>query len=72
MKSRHPVATRVLTVDELANYLHISRSTIYRLLKRNQLPTLRIGNDLRFDVEEIDRWRAGLETGKLAIKIKDT
>jgi excisionase family DNA binding protein len=57
MKPRHAAATRRLTVDEVADYLRVSRSTIYRLLKRNQLPALRIGNDLRFDVEEIDCWR---------------
>jgi excisionase family DNA binding protein len=48
----------MLTVDEVAGYLHVSRATMHRLLKRNQLPAFKIGGDRRFDVEEIDRWSA--------------
>ena len=45
-----------LTVTELAQYLKISRSMIYRLLKRGELPGFKIGSDWRFNAEEIDRW----------------
>jgi excisionase family DNA binding protein len=48
---------RLLTVTEVANYLHVSRSTIHRLLKRNEIPAFRVGANWRFNVEEIDRWR---------------
>lgn len=48
---------RVLTVRELAAYLHVHQSTIYRMLKRSQLPAFRVGSDWRFNVERIDRWR---------------
>ncbi len=58
MKSRrHTAATRLLAVGEVANYLHVSRSTIHRLLKRNEIPAFKVGRDWRFNVEEIDRWR---------------
>ncbi len=49
--------TKVLTVNELAAYLRVHRSTIYRLLKKGQLPGFKIGSDWRFNVEVIDRWR---------------
>ncbi len=55
---RHTTTTRMLRVSEVADYLHVSRSTIFRLLKRNELPAFMVGSDWRFDVEEIDRWRA--------------
>ena len=48
---------RVLTVTELAEYLKVHPSTIYRLLKTGQLPAFKIGSDWRFNVEKIDRWR---------------
>jgi len=48
---------KVLTVGELAEYLHVHRSTVYRLLKRRQLPSFKIGSDWRFNVEAIDEWR---------------
>jgi excisionase family DNA binding protein len=47
----------VLTVNELAHYLKVHPSTIYRLLKNRQLPGFKIGSDWRFNLEEIDRWR---------------
>lgn len=53
---------KVLTVGELSNYLRVHRSTVYRLLKRGQLPGFKIGSDWRFNVEAIDRWRLGQGT----------
>ena len=50
-------AVKVLTVNELAEYLRVHRSTIYRLLKKGLLPGFKIGSDWRFNVEVIDRWR---------------
>jgi excisionase family DNA binding protein len=48
---------KVLTVSELSEYLRVHRSTIYRLLKKGQLPGFKIGSDWRFNVEAIDEWR---------------
>ena len=48
---------KVITVSELAVYLHVHRSTLYRLLKKGQLPGFKIGSDWRFNVEAIDQWR---------------
>jgi excisionase family DNA binding protein len=48
---------KVLTVGELSGYLRVHRSTIYRLLKRGELPGFKIGSDWRFNVEAIDEWR---------------
>ena len=68
-----PSSTKVLTVNELAEYLRVHRSTIYRLLKKGQLPGFKIGSDWRFNVEVIDEWRlrqgprrAGRGRGRLA------
>jgi excisionase family DNA binding protein len=48
---------KVITISELADYLHVHRTTLYRLLKKGQLPGFKIGSDWRFNVEAIDRWR---------------
>jgi len=50
-------SAKVLTVNELADYLRVHRSTIYRLLKKGHLPGFKIGSDWRFNIEAIDRWR---------------
>jgi excisionase family DNA binding protein len=46
-----------MTVREVSAYLQMHTSTIYRLLKHNQIPAFRVGSDWRFNIEEIDRWR---------------
>ena len=47
---------RVMTLDELAQFLRVHRSTVYRLLKNKDLPGFRIGSDWRFNVESIEHW----------------
>ena len=54
---------RILTVQDVASYLRVHPSTIYRMLKKNQLPAFRVGSDWRFNVEAIDKWRAAVESG---------
>jgi excisionase family DNA binding protein len=46
----------LMTLQEIADYLRVTRSTIHRMLKRNQIPAFRIGRHWRFNVEEIDNW----------------
>ncbi len=58
MKSHHAAGTRLLTVGEVANYLHVSNSTIHRLLNRHEIPAFKVGADWRFNVEQIDHWCA--------------
>jgi excisionase family DNA binding protein len=59
---------RVMTVEELAAYLKIHRSTIYRLLTNEGLPGFKIGSDWRFKVADIDEWIAARKKSSLAKK----
>ncbi|MGH7814497.1 MAG: helix-turn-helix domain-containing protein [Candidatus Binataceae bacterium] len=56
-----PLKSNVLTVQEVSKYLRVHPSTIYRMLKRNQLPAFRVGSDWRFTAEAIDKWRSEVE-----------
>ena len=49
----------VLSLAEVAYYLRVHPSTIYRLVKRTALPAFKVGTDWRFDVEALDEWRFG-------------
>jgi excisionase family DNA binding protein len=55
---------RVMTLEEVAEYLRVHPSTIYRLLKKKQLPAFKVGSDWRFNLESIDKWRAEAEQGR--------
>jgi excisionase family DNA binding protein len=47
---------KFLTVDELSEYLHVHKTTIYRMLKQGKLPGFRVGTDWRFDVDVVEQW----------------
>jgi excisionase family DNA binding protein len=51
----------VMTVREVAAYLRVHPSTIYRLLKQGKIPAFRIDSDWRFHVKTIDEWRLRME-----------
>ena len=46
----------VLTIDELAGYLKISKSTLYKLAQDGKLPGQKVGRHWRFHRETIDHW----------------
>jgi excisionase family DNA binding protein len=44
MDSRKP-----LTVKEVADYLHVGCTTVYRMAEQRQLPAYKVGGHWRFD-----------------------
>jgi len=46
----------MLTVDELANFLNVKKSTLYTWAYRKQIPSQKVGKALRFSREDIERW----------------
>ena len=55
-QSKPDMGPRVLTVRELAGYLRVHQTTVYRLLREQKLPAFRVGSDWRFNREAIERW----------------
>jgi excisionase family DNA binding protein len=49
-------ATEILTVKDLAIYLHCHQATIYRLAKRGEIPSFRVGGVWRFRYADIANW----------------
>jgi len=48
--------SNVLTIDELAAYLKISKSTLYKLVREGKIPSQKIGKHWRFRKGAIDQW----------------
>jgi len=46
----------VLTIEELAAYLKISKSTAYKLVREGRIPSRKVGRHWRFLRGAIDRW----------------
>lgn len=51
-----PLPERLFRVDEVAAYLAVNRSTIYRLLKKGVLTGVKVGSDWRFRRETVERY----------------
>lgn len=51
-----PVESPLMTLQECAEYLQVSKSTIYRLMKRRDFPGFRVGADWRISKPELIRW----------------
>jgi putative molybdopterin biosynthesis protein len=45
-----------MTTTELAEYLRISRASVYRLVRQKQIPVSKVGRQLRFRKDTIDLW----------------
>ncbi len=54
--------TRLLTIEEAAKRLNVSRATAYRMVYDGRLPTLQLGgrgSALRVDEAELEQWLYG-------------
>ncbi len=46
----------VLTITDLARYLQVSKSSLYKLAQEGKVPGQKVGKHWRFRRETIDRW----------------
>jgi len=47
---------RWMTLEEVAQYLQVSKDSIYRMARKGEIPASKIGNLWRFKKKEIDEW----------------
>jgi len=47
---------RFFDVSSLVNYIHLSKSSIYKMVSKNTIPHVKIGTRTLFDREQIDNW----------------
>lgn len=46
----------LLTIDELASYLKVSKHTLYKMVEKGKIPALKVANQWRFKKEDINTW----------------
>jgi excisionase family DNA binding protein len=50
------MAARIMTLEDVAGFLHVHVSTVYRLVKKHSIPAFKIGSDWRFNQDSIEQW----------------
>ena len=59
---KHPedgVPPQVMTIDDLASYLQLSKSSLYKLAQGGRVPAQKVGKHWRFHKSAIDEWLRG-------------
>ncbi|MBI2191990.1 MAG: helix-turn-helix domain-containing protein [Planctomycetes bacterium] len=49
-------SSSVFTIEDLAEYLKISKSTLYKLAQSGALPGIKVGRHWRFHRDAVDEW----------------
>lgn len=47
---------RLMTIREVADYLRLSKVTVYKMTRQGKIPALKIGKQWRYNKSEIDSW----------------
>jgi len=58
--------SELMTVEELAAYLRVTKKTIYRLLRQGKIPATKVGRQWRFEKARIDEWLSHNSVGTRA------
>lgn len=55
-----------MTVKELADYIGVSTDLVYKMVRLNEIPFIRVGKRFLFRQETVDNWMRDQETrGKI-------
>ena len=55
-KNKSDKLEKLMTLEEVAEYLRLSVHTIYKMAQKGKIPALKAGKKWRFRKEDIDRW----------------
>ena len=61
----------IYDIKELSKYLKISISEIRKMVREKRIPYFRLGNRLKFDLDNINHWIKNFETNKFINNDKD-
>lgn len=47
---------RVLTLEEAADFLRVHKTSMYRIIRRKQIPSFKVGSSHRFSLDALVEW----------------
>ena len=53
---KNMINSGLMTIEDLADYLKVTRRTIYDWLKHNKIPAVKLVGQWRFKRDKIDAW----------------
>lgn len=56
---------KIVTVKEVAAFLKLKDATVCNLASEGKLPGFKLGKAWRFDMDEVERWIAGMQRSGL-------
>jgi len=56
LKELNMNTVRLLSVEEICQYLGLSRDTVYKWIETKGLPAYRLGRLWKFKKEDVDKW----------------
>jgi len=59
---RKSTTSKLMSIDELADYLDLRKQTIYNWLHKKKISGIKVGKVWRFDRKAIEKWLKGCET----------
>ena len=54
--SMHNLVHRFLTIKETAAYTGLAVSTLYKMIGRRQIPYIKMGSLVKFDLAALEKW----------------
>ena len=65
----------LITLEEVADYLRVTKKTVYRLLESGRIPAIKVGRQWRFSKSAVDEWlranSVGIKANILVIDDED-
>jgi len=61
----------IMTIGEAAQYLRISRSSLYKVAQEGRIPCQKVGRHWRFRKQALDRWLETYPKPGVSTKIED-
>lgn len=62
----------LLTADEVAEMLRVSTMTVYRLIRRGELPAVRVGRSYRVRQQDLDGYLDGQVVDPATMEVPGT
>ena len=56
MRTIQSLQNKIMSAEEVSNWLRVPRSTLYRLCSDGQIPCTKIGKHWRFDRSLVESW----------------